>query len=433
MRYTENDTTFVENNYGSIDGSYVKKSQLNPDVADDMFEGEIGSVYGPYIAGSNYQVAKLLDRKVVPDSVRARHILIRAQTPQEAVIAAARVDSLKNLIEAGTNSFDSLALAFGTDGTASKGGDLGYAGPNTMVKPFNDLIFYQAEENKLYSVATQFGIHLVEVTGRKFINNDEAVRVAYINKSIIPSETTQKTINNEALEFVAANRTVDEMVKNASENEDLEVYTSKALKRNDFVIEKLGSGEETRRIIRWLYKNDEINKVSPEVYVFQNPIEYYENKYVIVALKSIQKPGQVSVADVKDDIETLVKNQKKGESIISKINSQDLSAIASQFSLQVDTFTEMFLGIRATRDVGSDLKVVSTAYYLNQREVSKPFVGEKGVYVVKVLKKVENPVPSNIAGMRSVHSIELRSPVQPQLMDAIKKEADITDKRSLFY
>ncbi|MEO1517921.1 MAG: peptidylprolyl isomerase [Bacteroidota bacterium] len=433
FRDAENDTSFVENNYGSLDAAYVKKTQLNPDIANQIFDAEPGTVVGPFIASGSYQLAKLIGRKIVPDSVRSRHILLRAENPQQLLTARNRADSLKQLIENGTHSFDSLARAFGTDATASGGGDLGYAAPGRMVKPFEDLIFYNAEEGDLNIIQTQFGIHLVEVTGRKITEEEPGVRVAYVRKSIIPSEETENKVNNEALKFVAAHRTVEDLTNAVAANENLTLYTSEPLKRNDFNVPELGFGEETRRIVRWLYKNDEVNKVSPEVYVYQDPIEYFESKFVIAALKSVQPANNVKVEDVRDEIEPMVKNQKKGEAIIARINSQDLSAVASEFSVQVDTFTEMFLGIRASRDIGSDLKVVSTAYYLNEGEVSKPIIGEKGVYVVKVLNKKDNPVPDNIAKMRSVHSLELRSPVQPRLMDAIKREASITDNRSKFY
>ncbi|MDV7399432.1 peptidylprolyl isomerase, partial [Arthrospira platensis SPKY1] len=96
----------------------------------------------------------MLDRKMIPDSVRSRHILIRADMSNQMEIQQTflTLDSLRVLINAGVQTFDTLALQFGQDGTASTGGDLGYAAPGQMVKPFNDLIFFQAEPDSLYIV-----------------------------------------------------------------------------------------------------------------------------------------------------------------------------------------------------------------------------------------------------------------------------------------
>lgn len=58
-------------------------------------------------------------------------------------------------------------------------------------------------------VTTQFGVHLVEVTAKKFINNVQGVKLAYLVEPIVPSEETQASIYDDALEFSGQNRTVD--------------------------------------------------------------------------------------------------------------------------------------------------------------------------------------------------------------------------------
>ena len=185
-----------------------------------------GQVYGPFVDSRRYILAKLIARKTIPDSVRSRHILLQAQTPQDYQAAQSRLDSLKRLIEAGTHSFDTLAQQYSQGPSSVDGGDLGFAAKNAMVKPFNDLIFYQAEIGELNIVATQFGLHLVEVTDKKFVNNEEGVRMAYISEPIIPSEETQKDAYAKVLEFVAENRDLETLAKTAAGRDDLELQTS---------------------------------------------------------------------------------------------------------------------------------------------------------------------------------------------------------------
>jgi len=189
---TTDDSIFVENNYGTMDPAYLSKDKVSAAIAETVFDLPAGSVYGPYIDNGNYQLVKVIDNMTVADSVKSRHILIKATNQTELVAGNNTIDSLKALIEAGTNDFADLAKQFSQGPSASKGGDLGYAAPGAMVKPFNDLIYFTAEVGNVYKVFTQFGVHLVEVQDRKYINNNQGVQLAYIAQPIVPSQKTDQ-------------------------------------------------------------------------------------------------------------------------------------------------------------------------------------------------------------------------------------------------
>lgn len=431
---TTNDSAFVERNYGSIDGAYVKADQLSPTIRDTVFQMPVGSVYGPYVEGNAFMAVKLLGRQVIPDSVRSRHILIRgAASPMGLMQAQRTVDSLKQLIESGEQTFDSLAVAFGTDGTASQGGDLGYTAPGQMVKPFNDLIFYQAEEGKLYSVITQFGVHLVEVTDRKYLTNEEGVQVAYISQSIIPSEETQNEIYDDVLEFVGQNRTLDQLNTAVSNDPTLTVQSTPPLKKNDFSIGELGSGQTTRDMIRWAFQEADQGDVAPEVYIYQDAVEFYNNKYVVAALKSVVSPGLPSPDDIREQIELEVINKKKGQMLAEQLAGQDLQSIAGSYSIPVDTANNVNFSTSFIPNVGNEPKVIATAFTLDQGGVSAPVIGNSGVYVVKLLTKTEAGTVTNIPQIRRTMASNIRSQVNFRLMETLKEKASITDRRSRFY
>ena len=61
------------------------------------------------------RVAKVLDRKMIPDSVRSRHILYQVKTQQEAIAGRRLLDSLKNVLEKGQANFADLAKQFSQD------------------------------------------------------------------------------------------------------------------------------------------------------------------------------------------------------------------------------------------------------------------------------------------------------------------------------
>ncbi len=427
------DSLFVILNEGTMDPGFVKKETLNGLIADDIFAASVGDVIGPYEDAGKYNAVKLVDRMVLPDSVHSRHILLRASNQVEMISALTTADSLKNLLENGVASFDSLALKFSQDASnAAKGGDLGNSYPGQMVKEFNDLIFYTAEENKVYTVNTQFGVHIVEVLDRTYINNEQGVKVAYVSKPIIPSIDTQKKRYREALEFAGQNRGLD-AVRTAATAAGLEVASSPAFKANDFTIGLLGPGQASRDIIKWTFTASG-NDSSPEVYVYQDQTYFSDNKYVVAGLSNIQAANQVSLASLKSDIEAAVRNRKKAEAIKSRITAgQNLAALASAFNSQIDTLRSVQFSAGFQPGLGDEPSVIAQAFHQEVNSVSPAIVGSNGVYVLQVTNKTEAGAPSNMAQLRKQAASPVQGQVAGQLIQAMKKEASIKDYRSNFY
>ena len=89
--------------------------------------------------------------------VRAGHILV--ETEEEA-------NALKAQLDAGAD-FAALAAEHGTDGTASKGGDLGWFVQTDMVPEFADAAFTMAPGTISAPVKTAFGWHLIRLDERR--------------------------------------------------------------------------------------------------------------------------------------------------------------------------------------------------------------------------------------------------------------------------
>ncbi|MEM6441181.1 MAG: peptidylprolyl isomerase [Pseudomonadota bacterium] len=89
--------------------------------------------------------------------VQASHILVPELEQAEAI--KAEID--------GGRAFADAAQEHGTDGTAARGGDLGWFTAERMVAPFAEAAF-AAEEGVLTGpIETQFGWHLILVTGKR--------------------------------------------------------------------------------------------------------------------------------------------------------------------------------------------------------------------------------------------------------------------------
>lgn len=86
--------------------------------------------------------------------VRAAHILVPEREAAEALLAEL----------ADGAAFADLAAEHGTDGTRSRGGDLGWFGPGQMVGPFEEAAFAAPLGQAVGPVETQFGWHLILVS-----------------------------------------------------------------------------------------------------------------------------------------------------------------------------------------------------------------------------------------------------------------------------
>lgn len=429
---TDNLQIFTEQNYGIYDEAYYNKSQLPESIGDLAFEMEVGSVYGPFKDQNTYKAIKLVGKKIVPDSVKSRHILISATNPVELTAAEQRVDSLITLLEAGTHSFDSLAAQYGSDGTRATGGDLGYVANGTMVKPFNDLIFFQAEPGQYYTVTTDFGVHLVEVTGRRYINNTEAVQLAILSETIVPSEDTQNEMYDQVLEFTSNNRTVDDLRAAVDGRSDLFLETATSLKKNDYAVGSLGGGQSSRDMVRWAF-GEEVGKVSPEIYIYQDPINYYNSKYVVVGITAIQKPGMPSVASIKEDIMLDVMSDKKAQILAQAINGKNLDEVASSYNTSVENASGVTLSSSFVPGLGNEPEVIATAFSQEEGETSTAIVGNNGVYLIKTERKPAVPVATNVPNVKRAMVTQNRSIATLRLLESMKKDAKIKDNRFRFY
>lgn len=100
-----------------------------------------------------------------PEQIRARHILIKVdQTADKEVKEKARekIIKIQERIKKGED-FAELAKEVSEDGSAEKGGDLGYFGRGAMVPPFEEAAFALAKDEVSDIVETQFGYHLIKV------------------------------------------------------------------------------------------------------------------------------------------------------------------------------------------------------------------------------------------------------------------------------
>ena len=421
FRTTKNAIDFVNSNSDvPYDSTYIAKKDLPAVDADKLFNLAPGAVYGPYVFGDYYCISKSMGMKPGVNA-KASHILIGyegTQVPNQKEKrtkeqAKAKAESILAQVIANPDSFLMLAFTSSDDSSAQQGGDLGYFGPNQMVKPFNDFVFNNSI-GRVGLVETDFGFHIIKITDKQ-----DGIRLATVAQKIEASEVTSDKIFTQATKFEmeAANK---DFVK-AAKDMGLTVAPAVSVKGMD---ENFGSLGKQRNIVRWAFENG----------VKEGSVKRFEVAnmgHVIAKVKSIDKSGLVAVSVARPYVEQILKNKKKAALIKAKMTGSSLEAIAKSVGSTVQHATDLTMENTMLPNVGPEPKVVGNAFALAANKLSAPIEGNTGVYVVKNISTVKAPALKNHAPYVAKLKTQSASDVN-RVIPALKGNAKIEDNRQQF-
>jgi peptidyl-prolyl cis-trans isomerase D len=424
LRTTQDDSTFASaNSEGQDPYSKYTPSTLPVFVSpDSVIEGK---VFGPFLDGNSYKVVKI--SKIFKDTVysaRAKHILIKWNDTSEASKKEAR-DKAQNILKdlKGGADFGSKAREFGTDGTASRGGDLGWFSSGQMVKPFETAVFGATKPGLLNNlVETEYGYHIIEVTNAK---NNTAYKIAVIDRAITPSDATLNEAFRKAEAF-------------ASDISDLTDFETRAKEHGLVVLEaknilagerRIGTVGEARPVVQWLFRDASKGKIS-QVFDLQ------DQNLVAIMTNAVEK-GYRPLASVKDEITPAVRNELKGKIIIEKLSglkgSLDEMKTAYGSDANVYSSSDLKLNSNSLPTVGFDPIAVGTAFSLENAKQSKPLAGENGVVVMELTNKTIAPSLNDYSVYKTQLDQGNVNRSSEGIAEAIKEHADIVDERYKFY
>jgi peptidyl-prolyl cis-trans isomerase D len=428
FRNTTKDSIFAVTNNGVPPTQFQTKDQLSPAIKDSIFGAPVGTVMGPYVDAKAYWLAKVVDRKSAPDSVKARHILLKGA----GMIKTA--DSLKALLVANPSLWDSLNTKYsGDEASKIKGGDLGYASQGMYVPQFNDLLFYKAAQGPFYTVETQFGAHIVQVTGIKIGKNESRVKVALIREPIVPSAKTDRAASALADEILLSSKNGAQLKENATKK-NLALTPAPPVKANDLALGSFGQANGVRQLIRWAYEAKTGERAN-QSFAIQQQGEPFVSQYVVATLKAIAPKGLGTVAALKEQLTSAVRTKKKVEVLKAKMgNPSDLNAVASQYNSKIDTAFGVTFNATFLPKIGTEPRVLAAAFTNEIGKVSAPIAGESGVFVIKVNnRQTLTNSPVDKTALRQQLSGNIKNMVRGSLMRNLRKNASVTDNRSKFF
>lgn len=389
---------------------------------DSLSKSPNGTIVGPYNEGNVFKIAKLSGNKMLPDSVKARHILISIENG-DSKKAKDRADSLKNAIKGG-KKFEDLARMFSKDpGSGAKGGDLGWFKEGMMVKPFNDACF-EGKKGELQIVESQFGIHLIEVMDKG--KESRRLLVSFVERTSTPSSATYQYYYGKASEFAGKNNN-KELFEKAAKEQGLNKRSAEYLRETE---RNFNGIENAREVVRWAYgaKKEEVS-----------PVFQLGDKYLVAMLTKIKEKGTLPLEEVKDQVEIEAKKQKKAEKFIADFEANMKSAsgieqIAQKMNLQVESANSQSFINGVLGNFGREATIVGAAFGSKAKVLSKPSKGDNAVFVYIVTDFTEAPASTDNykTNAKNVEN-SVRQRVDYEIFEALKDKADIEDRRAVFF
>ena len=424
--------TFVARSSSSIayQDEFLPLARIQSSVKDSMVKFGVGTVAGPFLDGGNYALSKILDTKQLPDSVKARHILIGTVDRNSGAIlmedsaASKLADSILMAVKGGAN-FGELAMKYSTDpGSKIKAGDLGTFGNGAMVAEFNEFCFSKAA-GATDKVKTQFGYHVINIVNQS--NFKTAYKIAIVAKPIIPSDETVNGANMAATK-AAANKTTKALKEYVEKNPSLKLEeTPMAIKENDFGV---GAMQDARALVRWAFDAKQ-GAVSDPIPVGKS--------FIVATLNKIYTEGTQDAATAKSGAESIIKKEKKAAMIIAKLGAtptlENAAAAYSKQILNAGADSSISMTSKLINGIGVEPKIIGAAFNKDyQTKVSPAIEGTTGVFVLKAngVQPRAATTPEQEAAFIKTRAGSLKQ-VCANWFEALRKQADIKDNRAKYF
>lgn len=362
-------------------------------------------------SGNTFLAARVMDSKMLPDSVFVKHILLQGDD------AAHVADSLIGVISRGGN-FSNLAAAYSADQSSAADGELGSIGWMTqtyMIPGFESVI--EARVGRPFVLETQYGTHVVLVTERT-----EPVlkkQVAILEKTALASRDTFN-------EYYAQANTFATLAGGSYEGYLRAVDSTKVYSHPVTITEatsNYGAIDNAKEVTRWAFDAKE-GKAS-EIITVNN------NYFFIATVTKINKEGYAPVEDAASLIEQRLYALKIQDKVLSDVKSKisGISSIedaAKVLGVEVDRSEAVSLG--STTVDPALLGAVSAA---PEGTLFGPVPGTMGVYVVNVSNRETGSFYTetdarNLAAQKSQYMSQL-------ILSVMSEYDDVVDNRARFF
>lgn len=426
LKIAENDSAFVVRNSESQNAffTYAPGDILPEGLTGNVSEFRAGETYGPFItANSTYVSYKINSQYEGTPRMKASHILFSTQGLDSDAILQVKTQAELVLADVKSNgNFAVAAQQYGQDGTAQNGGNLGWFAKADFVEPFANAT-YAAKSTGLLNelIETEYGFHIIEVTEMPKTNY---TKIATIELELVASDLTRNEAFRNADTFAAevGNRT--EFSKTA-ESAGYRIIQANNLDANSRNINNI---QNAREVVRWAFTEASKEEVSS---VFE-----LDNSYLVATLISRKDEGDATLADVKEQIELIVKNEKKAAIIIEKLKGkstmEDLKAVFLD-DASVNEVPNLKLSTSVIPGIGFAPRAIGAMFGLSNGQITMPIKEDVGIIVAKLNAITPASEIADYTMYQGQLTQNASQRVTYQVMMALQELAAVKDYRYKFF
>lgn len=423
---TKNDSAFV-----SIMGSetpfnpnFQARGSFSPEIEARIFDAELGKVVGPFQRNGVYSVFKVLDFGTDSlRSVKGSHILFSVAGIDTAKAEADARDVLAK-IKNGTTTFEAEASTRNFDATRATGGDMGWVreGSGTYPQALVKRLMTSGQNNYVI-VRSRRGVHLAKATSAV---SRKTVKVALVDQSIFASTATDGAYYKRAGEFLSK-ASGDQSFEELAESMGLAKRVASKVTEDNRFIPGLA---KSNKVAQWLFENDtDEGTISSILDV--------DGSYVVAKVTKVREKGLPSAEDLRDQVEVILKNEKKAEILSPKMkdalaNATSADELAKALNVSVTPIPAASFSSGNLPYIGQDDKIVGTILGTPAGQNSDVIVGKTGVAVVYV-NNANEYTASNVDELKKQAQQEAKQSAAGAIRTALTEKAEVKDQRYKFY
>ncbi|MCC5938416.1 MAG: SurA N-terminal domain-containing protein [Lunatimonas sp.] len=428
LKASEDDSVFVLRN-SEVSNSFrtiLPGDNLPANLTSNVENPESGMVYGPFLTErSSYVSYKVTEQFEGTPRMRASHILLSTDGLEGTAKAEVRAEAQRILDEIkGGENFFFAAQQYGQDGTAQRGGDLGWFAKEDFIDEFADAVFSARTTGLLPNlVETEYGYHIIEVTE---LPQTLTTKLAILELELIASDATRNDVFRNA-DMFAANSSNAKSFRENAEKEDYQVLKATGVGSSARSLNNLTGARE---IIRWSFTEASVGKVSQ---VFE-----LDDAYVVALLVAETGEGVADLRDpmTREQVTMEVRNEKKADLIIQQIKGlESLEAIKEKFpDASLGSTPDLRMNATVIPGVGFAPRAVGAIFGMRTTgTLSQPIKEDIGVIVAKVNNLTPAPEIADFTRYQNEITTNASQRTSYMIMMAMEELADVKDYRYKFF
>lgn len=396
-------------------------------IADQIESAEPGDVVGPYASQAGIKLSKIIGFIDEPTAT-VRHILLKAKGDDEMAAAKEKADSIIRVVKS-KNNFEEMVTEFSEDpGSVNNGGKYEDFTQGTMVPAFNDFSF-DKPIGSLGKVETSFGVHIIEVLGRK---SSKRPILANIVKNVEPSKNTMDDVRSKASDYIYQ---LDESMTGKSISEKTTYFDTFAIE-NGYTVRTVTLQDEnpTANGFGELAEGDLLRLAYQEGVkegdISSSPIRD-DNRIIVAMVTDIIEEGVPSFEVVEAQMKSEVRKEKQAQYLIDKmVGRDDLQALATELNARYETEGLTFSASNVA--VGREPQIIGTAFSgLIDGQKSVPVKGNSGVFVLRVESTQAAEETTDFSTEVTQIESQRESTITQRYRSALLNGADVIDNRKL--